>query len=138
MIVTKKYLDELTYEIIGCAIEIHRILGPGLLESIYEKCFCRELTLRGINYKNQSTIDLDYKGLLLDALLRFDVLAEDILLVELKSIACFLPIHDAILLSYMRLLKKPKGILINFNCINIFKQGQKTLVNDLYNLLPHK
>ena len=136
MIVTKKYLNELTYEIIGCAIEVHRILGPGLLESIYEKCFCRELTLRGINYKNQSTIHLDYKGLLLDALLRFDVLAEDILLVELKSIGCFLPIHDAIALSYMRLLKKPKGILINFNCTNIFKQGQKTLVNDLYDLLP--
>lgn len=138
MIVTKKYLNELTYEIIGCAIEVHKILGPGLLESIYEKCFCRELTLRGINYINQSTIDLDYKGLLLDALLRFDVLVEDIHLVELKSIQCFLPIHDAISLSYMRLLKKPKGVLINFNCTNIFKQGQKTLVNDLYNLLPDK
>lgn len=136
MIVTKKYLNDLTYEIIGCAIEVHKILGPGLLESIYEKCFCRELALRGINYKNQLTIDLDYKGLLLDTILRFDVLVEDILLVELKSIQCFLPIHDAISLSYMRLLKKPKGVLINFNCTNIFKQGQKTLVNDLYNLLP--
>jgi GxxExxY protein len=136
MRITKKYLDELTYAVIGCAIEEHKNLGPGLLESVYEKCFMRELELKGIGYQSQLAIDLDYKGLFVDALLRFDVLVEDILLVELKSIEGFLPIHDAISLSYMRLLKKPKGILINFNCTNIFKNGQKTLVNDLYKLLP--
>jgi GxxExxY protein len=136
MRITKKYLDELTYVVIGCAIEVHKNLGPGLLESVYEKCFMRELELRGIRYQNQLAIDLDYKGLLIDALLRYDVLVEDVLLVELKSIEGFLPIHAAISLTYMRLLKKPKSILINFNCTNIFKNGQKTLVNDLYKLLP--
>ena len=79
---------------------------------------------------------LKYKGLLLDAQLRFDVLVEDLLLAELKAIDGLLPIHEAVLLTYMRMLQKPKGILINFNCTNIFKSGQKTLVNDIYAALP--
>ncbi|MBC7827299.1 MAG: GxxExxY protein [Chitinophagaceae bacterium] len=133
---TQKYLDELTYKIIGCAIEVHKQLGPGLIESVYEKCFIRELALRGIEYKNQIRVPVEYKGLSLDAELRFDVMAEDILLIELKAIDGLLPIHEAILFTYMRMLQKPKGILINFNCTNIFKSGQKTLVNDIYAALP--
>lgn len=129
---TKKYLDELTYSVIGCAIEVHKYLGPGLLESVYEKCFMRELTLRRIQYANQLSVPLEYEGVLVDAQLRCDVLVEDILLVELKAIDGLLPIHEAVLLTYMRMLQKPKGILINFHCINIFKEGQKTLVNDIY------
>ena len=135
MEMTKKYLDALTYKIIGCAIEVHKLIGPGLLESIYEKCFTRELWLNGIEYKSQLEVPLVYKGLLLDAQLRFDVLVEDKILVELKAIDGLLPIHEAMLLTYMRMLEKPKGILINFNCINIFKNGQKTLVNDIYKVL---
>lgn len=134
--ITKKYLNELTYQIIGCAIEVHKHLGPGLLESIYEKCFLRELKLRGIGYKNQVWVPLLYKGLKLDTELRLDVLVEDILCVELKAQEGLLPIHDAILLSYMQMLQKPKGILINFHCVNIFKEGQKTLVNNLFASLP--
>src|SRR6185503_17030003 len=133
---TKKKLNELTYQVIGCAIEVHKHLGPGLLESVYEKCFLRELDLRGIAYKSQICTPLEYKGLLLDGQLRVDVLIEDILCVELKAQEGLLPIHNAILLSYMQLLQKPKGILINFHCINIFKDGQKTLVNNLFALLP--
>ena len=129
---TKKHLDELTYKVMGCAIEVHKHLGPGLLESVYEKCFVRELMLRGLEYKQQIWVPLEYKGLDLETELRLDVLVEDALCVELKSMDGLLPIHDAILLTYMQMLKKPKGILINFNCINIFKQGQKTLVNELY------
>src|SRR5215218_3022927 len=106
---TKKYLNDLTYQVIGCAIEVHKHLGPGLLESVYEKCFTRELILRGIQYKNQLTVPLEYKGLLLDAQLRFDVLVEELLLVELKAIDGLLPIHEAVLLTYMRMLQKPKG-----------------------------
>jgi GxxExxY protein len=135
---TKKYLDNLTYKVIGCAIEVHKQLGPGLLESVYEKCFVRELALQGINYKQQLWVPIEYKGLELDTELRLDILVEDILCVELKSTDDFHPIHDAVLLSYMRMLKKPKGILINFNCINIFKEGQKTLVNELYASLPNE
>lgn len=136
MRITKKYLDELTYKVIGCAIEVHKHLGPGLLESIYEKCFLHELTLQNIQNRNQVWLPLEYKGLVFDAPLKLDVLIEEILLVELKSVEKFIPINDAILLSYMRLVEKPKGILINFNCTNIFKYGQRTLVNQLYAVLP--
>jgi GxxExxY protein len=133
---SQKYLSELTFKVIGCAIEVHRNIGPGLLESVYEKCFLRELVLRGIQYKDQLRIPLEYKGIYLDAELRCDVLIEDILLVEIKAIEGFLPVHEAVLLTYMRLLEKPKGILINFHCLNIFKEGQKTLVNELFAGLP--
>ena len=136
MQITKKYLNELTYKVIGCAIEVHKHLGPGLLESIYEKCFLRELAVRGIAFRNQCWVPLQYKGLELDTELRLDVLVEDILCVELKAQDCLLPIHDAVLLSYIRMLEKPKGIFINFHCVNIFKEGQKTLVNNLFSLLP--
>jgi len=136
MVTTKKYLNELTYEIVGCAIEVHKHLGPGLLESVYEKCFLRELSLRNIAYQNQIWAPLEYKGMLLDTELRLDVLVEDILCAELKAQQGLLPIHEAVLLSYMQMLQKPKGILINFHCVNIFKEGQRTLVNNLFSLLP--
>lgn len=135
---TKKYLNDLTYNVIGCAIEVHKHLGPGLLESIYEKCFLRELTLRGIENKSQIWVPLQYKGIQLDTELRLDVLVEDVLCVELKAQEGLLPIHDAVLLSYMQMLQKPKGILINFHCVNIFKEAQKTLVNNLFALLPQE
>jgi GxxExxY protein len=138
MQITKKYLNELTYKIIGCAIEVHKHLGPGLLESVYEKCFLRELDLRGIVNQSQIWVPLEYKGLSLDTELRLDVLVEDILCVELKAQEGLLPIHDAVVLSYMQMLQKPKGILINFHCVNIFKDGQKTLVNNLFSLLPEE
>ena len=136
MKITKKYLNELTYKVIGCAIEVHKQLGPGLLESVYEKCFVKELELKGLRYKRQLWVPLEYKGLQIDTELRLDVLVEDVLCVELKSNDGFLPIHESILLTYMRMLQKPKGILINFNCVNIFKEGQKTLVNELFAALP--
>ncbi len=136
MRITQKYLDELTYATIGCAIEVHKQLGPGLLESVYEKCFIRELSIKGLHYQAQQSVPIYYKGIQLDAELRFDVLIEDLIIAELKSIDRLLPIHEAILLTYMKLIEKPKGILINFNCINIFKEGQKTLINGYYAALP--
>ena len=136
MQVTKKYLNDLTYKVIGCAIEVHKLIGPGLLESVYEKCFLKELQLRSIAYKNQVWTPLEYKGLQLETELRLDVLVEDVLCVELKAQEGLLPIHEAVLLSYMQMLQKPKGILINFHCLNIFKEGQKTLVNNLFSILP--
>ncbi len=136
MAITKKYLDELTYRVIGCAIEVHKILGPGLLESVYERCFLKELSLRKIKYEAQNWVPLDYKGFILDTELRLDVLVEEILCVELKAQEGLLPVHEAILLSYKQMLRKPKGILINFHCVNIFKEGQKTMVNNLFSVLP--
>jgi len=138
MQLTKKYLNELTYKVIGCAIAVHKHLGPGLLESVYEKCFLRELALRGIRYRNQIWVPVQYKGVELDTELRLDVLVEEILCVELKAQEGLLPIHDAVLLSYMQMLQKPKGILINFHCVNIFKEGQKTLVNSLFSELSEE
>jgi GxxExxY protein len=106
------------------------------LESVYEKCFLKELTLQGIAFRNQVWVPLQYKGLELETELRLDVLVEEILCVELKAQEGLIPIHDAILLSYMQMLQKPKAILINFHCLNIFKGVQKTLVNNLFSLLP--
>lgn len=101
MTITKKYLNELTYKVIGCAIEVHRLLGPGLLESVYAKCFIRELELKGLKYKRQMWVPLEYKGLHIDTELRLNVLVEDILCVELKSNDGFLSIHETILMTYM-------------------------------------
>lgn len=138
MQITKKYLNELTYKVIGCAIEVHKHLGPGLLESVYEKCLLRELNLRGIESRSQIWVPLEYKDLQLDTELRLDVLVENTLCVELKAQEGLLPVHDAVLLSYMQMLQKPKGVLINFHCVNIFKEGQKTLVNNLFTSLPEE
>ena len=136
MSVTQKYLDELTYLIIGCAIEVHRHLGPGLIESVYEKCFVSELVTKGLRYSTQQRVPITYKGMKLDADLRYDVLVEDLIVTELKSNDGIHPIHEAILLTYMKLLEKPKGVIINFNCTNIFKEGKKTMVNEYYAALP--
>lgn len=107
--------DRLSREIIGAAIEVHRIKGPGLLESIYEKCLLRELSLRQINAVNQRLVKIEYKGFVFEEQLRFDLLIEDCLLLELKSVQEILPIHKAQLLSYMKLLDVPLGLLINFH-----------------------
>ena|SRR5688572_11102096 len=136
MQITQKYIDELTYIIIGCAIAVHKQLGPGLLESVYEKCFIRELELKGFNYMAQQKIPMNYKGIRFDAELRFDVMVENLIIVELKAIDGILPIHEATVLTYIKMLEKPKEIIFNFNCTNIFKEGQKTLVNQYYTALP--
>lgn len=133
---TKLELDGLTYEVIGCAIEVHKQLGPGLLEAVYERCFVRELEVSGIEFQTQVSLPVLYKGDVLDASLRIDVLVENKLVVELKAIDDLRAVHTAQILTYMKLLQKPKGVLINFNCTNIMREGQKTLVNEYYKLLP--
>ncbi len=132
----KKYIDSITYEIIGAAFEVHRELGPGLLETIYEKCFVKEMILRGFNVKNQIAVPIQFKGYNIDAELRLDVLVEDLIVVELKAVEKMNTLYEAQILSYMKLLQVPKGILINFCCTNIFKEGQKTFVNEIYANLP--
>jgi GxxExxY protein len=130
--VTKKYLDELTYQIIGAAIEVHKTLGPGLLESVYHKCMKEELQLRKLRFASEILTPLEYKGIELNTDLRCDLFVENCIAIELKSIELLAPIHEAQILTYMRLLNCPKGILINFNCVNLFKEGQKTFVNNLF------
>jgi len=133
---TQKYLNELTHTIIGSAIEVHKELGPGLLESIYEKCLTHLLKEKGLKLISQQKVPLLFRGLYLDCDLRFDLLVEDSIIVEIKAADGLLPIHEAQLLTYLKLLEKPKGILINFNCTNIFREGQKTMVTELFAQLP--
>jgi GxxExxY protein len=133
---TQKYLNDLTYTIIGAAIEVHKELGPGLLESIYEKCLAHLLKEKGLQIITQQKVPLLFRGLYLDCDLRFDLMVENSIVVEIKAIDGLLPIHEAQLLTYLKLLEKPKGILLNFNCVNIFKEGQKTMVTELYSSLP--
>ena len=110
-----KRADRLSHEAIGAAIEVHRVKGAGLIESIYERCLMRELELRNIATINQRLVEVEYKGLVFEEPLRFDILAEDCLLLELKCVHELLPIHKAQLLSYMKLLDIPLGLLINFH-----------------------
>jgi GxxExxY protein len=107
--------DRLSGEVIGAAIEVHRDKGPGLIESIYERCLVRELELRKISAVNQKIVRVEYKGLVFDEPLRFDVLVEDCLLIEAKSVENLLPVHKAQLMSYMKLLDIPVGLLMNFH-----------------------
>ncbi len=136
--ITKKYLDELTYEIIGGAIEVHKIMGRGLLESVYHQCLKEELLHRKINFLTEMRIPVLYKGRTLDIDFRCDLFVEGCIVVELKAVQEMTNVFEAQLLSYMKLLKSPKGVLINFNCSNIFKDGQKTFVNEYFTSLPQK
>ena len=132
MNITKNYLKELIYKVNGCAIEVHKHLGPGLLESVYHKCLKKEFELKGIKFQSEFKVPVQYKGLEIDADLRLDFLVEDILIVELKAIETILPVHEAQILTYMKLLDKPEGLLLNFNVSNIYYEGQRTFVNELY------
>lgn len=132
MMITQSFLTDLTYKINGAAIEVHKILGPGLLESVYHKCLKEELTLRNINFKSEVVVPVIYKGKNLNCDLRCDFLVEELIVVEIKSLSAFTDIHRAQLLNYMNLLKVPKGLLLNFNVINLFHEGQETLVNKYY------
>jgi GxxExxY protein len=134
-VVTKSYLNNLSYRIIGCAIEVHKQLGPGLLESVYHECLKKEFFLKKINAISQLLVPVSYKGLLLDTDYRLDFLVEDQIVVELKAIDGILPVHEAQLLTYMKLLSKPKGIIINFNCSNLVTEGTKQMVNEVFSNL---
>lgn len=114
--------EHLTKAIIGSAIEVHRELGPGLLESTYEECLCHELHLRDLKFRRQIDLPVAYKGLKLDCGYRLDVLVEETVLVELKAIENIIAIHRAQLLTYLRLSEKKVGLLINFNAA-VLKDG---------------
>lgn len=122
-----KNLNELTEAIIGSAMEAHRTLGPGLLESTYEICLCRELNIRGISFERQVPIAVEYKGVKLDCGYRADIVVDGRILVEIKAIDSLLPIHDAQLLSYLKLGGWKIGLLINFN-VELLKNGLRRRV----------
>ena len=136
MQITKTYLKDLVYKVNGAAIEVHKALGPGLLESVYHQCLKYELAKRKIEFESELIVPVIYDNLELDAHLRCDFLVEKILPVEIKAVDGILPIHKAQLLTYMNLLNAPKGLLLNFNVTNLFKEGQITMVNEMYRTLP--
>jgi GxxExxY protein len=119
--------DALSNRVIGCAIEVHRVLGPGLLESTYEQCLARELTLADIAFKLQWPLPVKYKGIHLDCGYRVDVLVDDVLILELKAVEHVLGIHHAQLLTYMKLASIQTGLLINFN-VPVLKDGLQRFV----------
>ena len=116
------HLNELTYEIIGAAIEVHRTLGPGFFESAYRECLCRELSLRDIHFRREYGLSLQYKGIRLDCGYRIDILVADLVVVEIKAVEELAPVHDAQLLTYLRLGGWKVGLLINFN-VGVLKDG---------------
>jgi GxxExxY protein len=119
--------DVLTEQIIGAAIQVHRELGPGLLESVYEACLCHELSLNGLKIERQKTVPISYKGIRLDAGYRLDMVVENKVIVEIKAVSELLPVHEAQLLSYLKQVGGGRGLLINFN-VKLLKHGLRRLV----------
>ena len=112
-------LNHLSYDIIGCAYQVHKKLGPGLLESTYETCLCYELQKKGIQYERQKELNINYDGILLQNAYRIDLLVENKIMLELKAVDELKPIHTAQLLTYMKLSNIHIGLLINFNTVNL-------------------
>ncbi|MCX6199807.1 MAG: GxxExxY protein [Bacteroidetes bacterium] len=132
---TKKDYNDLSYKIIGCAIEVHRQLGPGLLESVYHKCMGEELKYRHIDFQTQLVVPVVYREMKLDTELRLDHLVEDLIIVEYKAVDQMIPLYQAQLMTYLKLLNKHKGLLINFNSENISK-NTVSIVTPEFALLP--
>ncbi len=132
---TKSQVKKLEYILTGACIEVHKYLEPGLLETVYHQCLLQELNLQNIDFESEKIIEIDYKGFSLDTNLRVDVLVENCILLELKSVTAILPIHEAQVISYMKLAQVPKGILVNFNCKHIISEGKKVYVNQYFSSL---
>jgi len=115
--------EDLTESIIGAAIEVHRALGPGLLESAYEECLCHELHLQGLNFSRQVPLPVQYKGINLDCGYRLDIVVQENVILELKCIEHILPVHEAQLLTYLKMTGKRVGLIINFNVAMLSRGG---------------
>src|ERR1044072_5713293 len=128
-------INEITERIIGAAIEVHRHLGPGLLESAYEECLCYELNQAGLRFERQVHLPIRYKGILLQSAHRMDLVVEDTVVVELKATEDMPPLYSAQVLTYLRSAQKPVGLLINFN-VPALKDGLKRIVNEYLGVPP--
>jgi GxxExxY protein len=136
MEITKKYINEITYKIIGACIEVHKIVGPGLYEEVYHKCLEREFDILGLKYQSELMIPLLYKERNIDCKVKCDFLVEDAIVLEIKSVEEFHKIHKAQTINYMNLLQVPKSILINFNVYNLYHEGTETFVSKHFETLP--
>jgi GxxExxY protein len=134
-VVTQQIVNEIAYKIIGCSIEVHKNLGPGMLESVYHSCLTDELSLSGMEAKSQVYVPILYKGRDLGGSLRLDLLVENLVVVELKAVENMIPLYKAQLLSYLKLTGFPKGLLINFHCENIV-ESMVPMVTEEFAKLP--
>lgn len=125
----ENFINQITEKIIGCAIEVHKGLGSGLLESAYEECLCFELNQIGLKLERQVPLPVVYKGVKLDCGYRMDIIVENLVVVEVKAVESLIPVHKAQLLSYLKLYNKKVGLLINFH-VPILKKGLKRIVNN--------
>ena len=121
-------LNQLTERVIGLGIEVHRALGPGLLESAYEECLCYELSQASLSFERQVKLPVVYKGVNLDCAYRMDIVVEDLLILEIKAVDKIIPVHEAQLLSYLKLANKPIGLILNFHA-SVLKEGIKRIRN---------
>ena len=124
----RQRIDGLTEQIIGAAIEVHRELGPGLLESVYLRCLLHELSLRGLSCRSEVEVPVRFKGIHLETGFRMDLIVEDTVVVELKAVEVLMPVHQAQVITYLKLTGKPVGLLINFN-VPLLKDGIRRLTN---------
>ena len=122
-------VNQITEKIIGCAISVHRVLGPGLLESAYEECLCYELSQANLKFERQVALPVIYKGVKLDCGYRMDIVVENSVIVEIKAVERILPVHEAQLLSYLKLYNKRLGLLLNFH-VSVLKNGMKRIANN--------
>lgn len=132
--ITQKTVNDLGYKIVGCAIEVHKQLGPGLLESVYSLCLSDELKRAGLTVKTQQPVPVKYKGTILGGMLKIDMLVNDLIIVELKAVEEMNSLHKAQLLSYLKLSGLPKELLINFNCEVITSQVVSLVTEDFAKL----
>lgn len=133
--ITQKLINDISYQIVGCAIEVHKQLGPGLLESVYQACMIDELINHRLSVQAQIYIPVFYKGRDLGGQLKLDLMVENLVIVELKAVDTMIPLYKAQLLSYLKLADKPKGLLLNFHSENIVSQ-MVPLVTEQFALLP--
>ena len=136
MLITQKIINELTYNIIGACIEVHKLVDPGLYEAVYHKCLEKEFILRNISFKSELEIPYNYKGEQIDCKVKCDFLIENLIVLELKSVNDIHNIHKAQTLNYMTLLQVPKAILVNFNVYNLYNEGTETFVSRNFENLP--
>ena len=134
--VTQKFINDLSYKIVGACIEVHKQAGPGLYEDVYHQCLEREFEILGLKYKSELEIPFSYKGKLIDCKLKCDFLIENLVVLEIKSVSEIHQIHKAQTMNYMNLLKVPRSILVNFNIINLYYEGYESFASKIFKTLP--
>ncbi len=135
VLITQKYINDVSYKIVGCAIEVHKQIGPGLLESVYHSCLIEELKNNDLNVRSQIQIPINFKGKDLGGMLKLDILVNNLIIVDLKAVDVMIPLYNAQLLSYLKLANIPKGLLINFHSENIVQQ-LVPMVTEEFSKLP--